>query len=241
MRQMLLVLPLATALGACHGTPLPYEESPYSVIPAGAQLTLHRDLTIPAGWARLYIQGGGPRPYSDVNPYHPHCRLEVERVREVPQTVKADVFRVEKVVYEELPWPAGGGSFLPASVPRAGLIGAVGIEAREDLGRGAYIAGSFGVADGSSPWTYATHFRLRSERQPEVRRLTCQHWNDPTLAVHLTIRQIRETLGDLFTLEIRAERAETEQGGARLPAFVFSGRARSPRVPVLEALAAVGK
>lgn len=209
MRQLLLVLPLSAMLASCQGTPLPYEESPYSVIPAGSRLTLHRDLTIPAGRASLYIQGGAVRPYSDVNPYYPHCRLEVEQVLDTPQTVQADVFLVEKVVYEEIPGPVSGGTSVLAHLLRtASLGGAVGLETSgKDLGRGARVMGGLAADDGGSPWTFATHFRLRSERQPGVRSLTCQHWDDPALAVHLTIRQIRDTLGSLFTLEMRGDRA----------------------------------
>lgn len=52
---------------------------------------------------------------------------------------------------------------------------------------------------------YKTIFLLRSERQPGVRRLMCQH--DPlaggiSLPRHLTLADIRAALGEWFTLSL---------------------------------------
>lgn len=201
MRPAGLVLFLVF-LGACQSASLPYEDSPYSVIPAGSRLVLERDLTIPAGRASLYIQGGEVRAYAEIDPYRPHCRLEVQKVLATPQVVKADRFVMEKVIYEEIPRLASAAR-APVRLAAAGDLGiAIGEDPAGRRPRGWPAAVAFGMADGSSPWTYATHFRLRSDRQPEVRLLTCQHWDDPALAVHLAVRQIRATLGGIFTLEI---------------------------------------
>ncbi|NNG14194.1 MAG: hypothetical protein HKM22_03455 [Gammaproteobacteria bacterium] len=49
---------------------------------------------------------------------------------------------------------------------------------------------------------YMTVLYLHSDRQPDVFRMTCQHWEAPSDAQHLTIKQIRQALGDLFTLKL---------------------------------------
>jgi hypothetical protein len=55
---------------------------------------------------------------------------------------------------------------------------------------------------GSAIQTFATILYLRSERQPEALRLTCGHWDYPPWATHLSIAQIRQTLGEVMTLRI---------------------------------------
>jgi len=185
MRRAAL-LALAALLAACRAAPVAFEDSPYAVIPPGSTLTLTRDLTIPAERASLSVQDGEVRPYVDVNSYYPHCLLEVERVRDTPQAVKADTFVIEKTLREDIPRLAGGA--LAAATGTAGNRGRA--------------AGALIIVNGGDYWTYATHFRLRSERQPEVRSLTCQHWVDPTWEKHLTLRQIRQALGGLFVLQL---------------------------------------
>lgn len=52
---------------------------------------------------------------------------------------------------------------------------------------------------------YKTIFTLRSERQPGVLRLTCQsgqHAAGIGIPRHPAVSEIREALGDLFTLEL---------------------------------------
>jgi hypothetical protein len=44
-------------------------------------------------------------------------------------------------------------------------------------------------------------FHLRSERQPGVRKLVCQHWDGPLTGRPVTVTQIRQALGDSFSLE----------------------------------------
>ncbi len=172
--KRLLGLFALLALSACQSTPLAREESPYYTVPAGSRLILHKDLTIPAERAGVYIQGGMVMGWTEINSYHPHCNLVMRRVADAPQTVRAGEFVVVKVRRQNL------------SAVRPG----------------AQYAQLF--ADGvPSHWVYATVMDLRSTDQPEVISLTCQHWESPPPAPqHLTIRQIRAALGELFTLKL---------------------------------------
>jgi hypothetical protein len=58
-----------------------------------------------------------------------------------------------------------------------------------------------GKSDVSSK-SYAWVIHLRSSRQPDVLRMTCGRWDYPGAASRLTIREIRDTLGELFTLRL---------------------------------------
>jgi len=43
---------------------------------------------------------------------------------------------------------------------------------------------------------------LYSAKQPEVIRISCQHWSEPNDGEHLNIKEIRKTLGNIFTLSL---------------------------------------
>ena len=61
---------------------------------------------------------------------------------------------------------------------------------------------SSGRGDGHSNETLTTEVRLFSARQPEVRKLVCGFWGDPALERHLSIAQIRATLGSLASINL---------------------------------------
>ncbi len=48
----------------------------------------------------------------------------------------------------------------------------------------------------------ATLLELRSVNQPDVVRMTCATWGLPQDSAHLTLGQIRQSLGDIFLLEM---------------------------------------
>ena len=52
-----------------------------------------------------------------------------------------------------------------------------------------------------NPVMSTTQISLHSDTQPEVFRLSCQQLDEPYLARHVSLQQMRETLGGLFTLE----------------------------------------
>jgi len=176
MRPIALPL-LCLLLSACQTAGPLDEDSRYQVLPIGSRLVLKQELTIPAHNAGVVLQGG--RVVSGgqgVNQYHPHCRLEVRDVRETVQTVAADEFVVRRARYET------------QTVALPGLMKAARLYA----------------GDGPGFLIFRTVLDLRSERQPHVRWLTCQQWGDPTLDQHVTIREIRQTLGEIFMLQLPA-------------------------------------
>jgi hypothetical protein len=45
-------------------------------------------------------------------------------------------------------------------------------------------------------------FYLKSATQPDVLDLNCQEWNDPLMGRDISVPQVREALGQYFTLEL---------------------------------------
>jgi hypothetical protein len=52
-----------------------------------------------------------------------------------------------------------------------------------------------------NPVMSTTQISLHSDTQPEVFRLSCRQLDEPYLARHVSLQQMREALGGLFTLE----------------------------------------
>ena len=169
--RIIALLPLCLLLGACQATGPLDENSPFDVLPSGSRLVLKQPLTIPAHTAGGLLQGGRGVSCQGVNQYHPHCRLEVHDVRETAQTVATDEFVVRRVRQES------------QSVARPGLMKT-----------------EFRKPGGISFYVFRTILDLRSERQPQVRWLTCQQWADPALGQHVTIREMRAALGEIITI-----------------------------------------
>lgn len=163
---------------------VPNERSPYFQVPVDSKLILQRAITIEPTLKSAYFQRGRMIPWHQVNEYGAYCALILERKRDVEQTVKPGKFMVQKVSNENL--------FTIAKAGNRNLIP---------------IAFKSRVADmrDSNGETYevlATVMELRSDTQPEVRRLTCADWGIPQGMPFLTVETIRQSLGDFFSLKL---------------------------------------
>ncbi len=172
-----LILACAVLLSACHSWTAHNPVPAFAAISAGAKLTLNRDLTIPAGRASVFLQGGQLVTYAELNGYHPHCRFELRTIKDVAQTVTADTFVIERV--------------------RRDVVHSVGTD-------GAQRVRAFDHDGGPTFVVYATMLDLRTPAQPDVLRLTCGQWDDPYRATHLTVDEMRKALGGIFTLALAA-------------------------------------
>lgn len=175
--RFIALLPIFLLLSACQTTGPLDESSPFHVLPSGSRLVLKQELTIPPHSAHVTLQGGRVVSYNDVNQYHPNCRLEVNDVRDTTQTVTADEFVVRRVRLNA------------HTVERTGLIKA-GFQVSRTSG------------NTSSNYYFRTILDLRSERQPQVRWLTCQQWDNPAQGRHVTTSEIRTALGEIITLQL---------------------------------------
>ncbi len=164
----------------------PNEDSPYYEVPVDSKLILHRDVTIPAKTAIVYFQRGQIfLKHYQYNRYATYCELELSAKRDVPQTVKADEFVIHKVKQERV---FGDGGFIQLASRGLGFGGVA------QFGRG---DGGYRLYE-----VVATRMTLRSERQPDVQALICASWEPAQAISYLTIRKIRNTLGDIFTLQL---------------------------------------
>ncbi len=159
----------------------PNEDSPYYEVPVDSKLILHQDLTIPAKATIVYFQREQILlKYAQVNRRTTYCELELSTKRDVPRTVKADEFVIYLVKQETV---FGKGGFIQL--------------ASRGLG--------FGMVAQRTGYAYevvATRMALRSKRQPDVQALICASWHTAQAVSHLTIRKVRNTLGDIFTLQL---------------------------------------
>lgn len=180
MKKALIFL-LALGLWGCDTSRSYGPETPYYRFPAGSRLVLNQALEIPANWASVRIQNGRVVPFGHVQEQLPHCIFEIDTVRETPQRVEPDSFGIVKVVRSES----------TLAVASSGFFFSVG-NASSDFG-------------GPAQMFYKTIFTLHSARQPGVLRMTCQsdqYAAGVGIPRHLTVSEIRQALGDLFTLEL---------------------------------------
>lgn len=148
----------------------------------GATLVLRQPLTVPAGSARVFVQagaasdGGRSRVLSGgFDQYRPHCAFEIRSIRHNGFTIEPDTFRIVQVQ----------GSL--QSVVMRGPVMVASLQ----LARGMEAAGS-------SAYHQGYHFWLESERQPEVRRMSCYGvYAEPDTLQPPTLQEIRDALGGI--------------------------------------------
>jgi len=165
-------------LGACQSAQTTFNENSASYPPpVGTRFTLRQNLVIPADSAHVNLQNGQTVSQFKLNQYHPFCRVDVQDVRETPQTLMPDDFLVKRVNRQTTDIVA----------QESGLM------------RVRRVADESG---GPTFMIYRTIFDLQSARQPQVRRMTCEQWDRPALGNHLSLQQIRTALGNYFNVTL---------------------------------------
>ena len=150
------------------------EDSPFVYIPVNSKLVLNEAAEIPANMGRVYLQDGEFRDQKLVDLYYPNCSFESRKVLPAAQIIQPDSFIITKV-YKFDDWSKRFRT-RPAAL--------------------------YFLSDGASPEPWSTLLYLSSEKQPDIYRMTCEHWEEPTDANHLSIRQIRKALGKKVTLHL---------------------------------------
>ena len=157
------------------------EDSTFYAVPVGSVLVLNQELTISGNQVAIFVQNGEIKPEKDVDKYYQNCKFEIYTMSEQPRTVDSDSFEIIKVEDD-----------IESSSLQKNTRLAV---------RGNTL--SFGMLDRSYVFNYATMMYLYSEKQKDVYRMTCQHWEDVRDDRHLSITQMRDAMGDIFTLKIK--------------------------------------
>jgi len=150
------------------------EASPFSKIPVGSTLSLNDTVVIEPERAGVHIQNGTVLPFSQIDKFRANCDFEVRTLAQQPTKIQPDTFIITKVVLEE------------------------------DVAASSWNVFAGGSGDGGpSHVDFSTILYLESVNQPDVLRITCEHWEDPVEAEFLSIKQIRQAMGGLLTLQIK--------------------------------------
>mgnify|MGYP001823413423 FL=1 len=181
MRTAFFLLVIAVLLAACK------EDATVRLAPSqgfvrlqGAALILKRDLTVPAGQARIFVQDGRA-VLRGLDRYLAHCAFEVQRVNHDGFTIRAGTFRIVQVQ----------GSMQQVVSAEPVLLASLQLGAR--IG-----------ATGSSIYHQGYHFWLDSEQQPEVRRMSCYGvYAGPPNLEPPSLREIGEVLGEIAEIRPR--------------------------------------
>ena len=198
--QTLCCISFLLVLSACASTResngVKDESSVFYAVPVGSLLVLNQDLTIPENQVAIYVQGGEIMRYKEVNKYLPNCKFEVYKISEQARIVKADTFTISKVV-DDIESSSWQSNVQLAAVNES-------ITDRAQMG-GAYHGWNpvSAMFEGSEMFNYATLMYLYSDKQKDVYRLTCQHWESILDNNHLSVTQMRIAMGEIFTLILR--------------------------------------
>jgi hypothetical protein len=180
MKRLSCSLALLFVLAGCGTTGQYGVDSPYYHYPDGVRLTLNQPLEITPDSATVRLQYGQVVARNGVHEQDPYCIFELSTVAEGPQRVKSDEFSVTRV-------RRSTSTIARSEILQTGLI-------RVSMG-----------SDSSGPtnYYYKTEFFLHSDSQPNVLLMTCQsNQNYTPLKRYLTVAEIRQALGTIFTLSL---------------------------------------
>lgn len=152
----------------------------YKTVTPGSILKLNQTLTIEPHSAGVRIQNGKITGTQQMNQWYPNCRFELRNPKDTEQVVQPDTFIISRVSYNN--YLVKAGNLMLASA-----------------GIGVSLGGGDG---GPTADVHSTYFYLSSETQPEVSRLLCEHWEDPSDARHLMLDEIQQTLGSIMEIKV---------------------------------------
>ncbi|MBE9559842.1 MAG: hypothetical protein IMF15_03590 [Proteobacteria bacterium] len=176
-----LAVSVVSVLAGCAVNDVKDEDSAFYSVPVGSTLVLNQQVDIRGDQVAVYVQNGELMQYGEVNFYLPNCKFEIYTMSEQQRTVNPDRFEIVKVVDDI------ESSALQKSTQLAASGGAM----------------TLGWLDKSYVFNYATLMYLHSEEQKDVYRMTCQHWEDVMDDKYLSVTQMRQAMGEVFTLEIK--------------------------------------
>lgn len=190
-----LVVTSALLATACTIPPVTDPASRYYDVPTGSVVSLRQDIEIPPGWARAHLQGGRIVAWAALQRYEPYCELEVNDVTATPrQFVRAGAFTVVRVRREQELGAVDSGIKLAAAGSASGL----------GFGRTRLTQFDSGDDGGSQLVLNEVRLQLNSPEQPQVRELRCNTgWALRPHALYPTVAEMRGTLGELASIEIR--------------------------------------
>ena len=169
--RQLTVFPIVLLIAACSTGSGHQYTARSASLPALSKVTLNAAFNIRSERASEYIQDGEIGPRNKVSEYYPHCIFELRTVADTARTIQPEAFSVTGIRRERF------------------MVGLRKLMVASDGG------GDYNLVMST------TVISLHSDRQPDVFRLSCQQLDEPYLARHVTVEEMRRAVGDLFTLE----------------------------------------
>lgn len=192
MRVALASIGLAAVLTACQTASYQGNvNSPYYLVPAGSRLTLTRELTFDPDQLSVYVQNGHVLPFSRLQVYSPFCKFELYKKQETQRVVNPDQIEITRTLRYRTE-----GEFARNGPPPRVQVATV-----------AWVAQLSGdQSPGGSPlYSSVVRMDLRSQKQPDIFRMSCARWFYPGMDKDLTVPQMRQTLSPLFTLRLPSD------------------------------------
>lgn len=178
-RLLLLLLPLFLSACAQQAVVSDDPDYPYNLPPVGSTLVLKKQVTVPAGEVRIFLQYGELFRKSDFDRYEPSCSLELRKLADVPRTIEPDQFIVTRV--QRLMQQVVGNQR-----PGDGLMKA-----------------AFDDGGGKPMVVHGYHLWLGSDTQPGVMRMTCRgYFDDINRAEPPSLNDVKKSLGDYGELKL---------------------------------------
>ncbi|MCW9046820.1 MAG: hypothetical protein OQK46_01970 [Gammaproteobacteria bacterium] len=175
MKYINLAILFLLTITSCSNEVIKDEDSYLYSVPPGSTLTLNQNITIRANLGRTFFQNGEVIVESSLNIYYPHCSLTVNTILDKDRVISPTTFSIHKVIDDE-EYAQGYIQFASNDISVSS--------------RGPLITG------------LVTYYFLSSSMEPDVRTLECIQWDSLYENRHLSIREIRRSLGDILTLKI---------------------------------------
>ncbi len=169
-----LALIMALSLVACSTQLIDKETSSLYSIPLGSVFELHQALVVPAYHARAFIQDGKIVSEQQVREYYPHCEVELKNVKPVSQRILPNRFTLVRVLDDEY-------------------------EARRHI----LFASLKHVEGGPLFVGFASEYYVQPEQPSDVFKITCLHWDEYSANRFLSVKEIRQALGSVMSLQIK--------------------------------------
>lgn len=178
MRLIVWILASVPGLAGCGGVPSAHTAPPHDAQSSAWALQLHQPLTIPADAATVRLQYGRIVPRNGVQEHDPFCVVELDTVRDSPQTLMPGRFAIVRMTRSVSSLAAA-----PSPLRRVSL---------GDEGEPSFLY-------------FVTEFQLRDPAQPRLRSMQCA-WNqmapgNRALMRHLSPDEMQSALGDWITIE----------------------------------------
>lgn len=176
MIRYLVILLAVFLLGGCR---LGAISDPAHTVPdTGSQVKINRELVIPDGHTRVFLQRGRVVAKAKFDRYYPSCNFEVWKLSQEPTAIQPGTFVVSK---------AGRDINQVVSMDSMKLA-ALGWRRHHD---------------DHAMIMHTVHMYLQSATQPNVYRMSCRGWLAvPADAEKPTIADMREALGNYASISL---------------------------------------